>query len=42
MDVGGGVRLVDGSEARIVSGIDDRSRFIVSAGVVVRATAADV
>ena len=31
MDVVGGVRLVDGSEAKIVSGIDDHSRFVVSA-----------
>jgi len=39
MDVVGGVRLADGSEAKIVSGIDDHSRFIVSAAVVARATA---
>jgi transposase InsO family protein len=39
MDVVGGVRLVDGSEAKIVSGIDDHSRFCVSAYVVARATA---
>ena len=39
MDVVGGVRLVDGSEAKIVSGVDDHSRFCVSAQVVVRATA---
>jgi transposase InsO family protein len=39
MDIVGGVRLVDGSEAKIVSGIDDHSRFCVSAHVVVRATA---
>jgi len=39
MDVVGGVRLADGSEAKIVSGIDDHSRFCVSALVVARATA---
>jgi transposase InsO family protein len=39
MDVVGGVRLADGSEAKIVSGIDDHSRFCVSAHVVARATA---
>lgn len=39
MDIVGGVKLVDGSEAKIVSGIDDHSRFIVSAYVVERATA---
>jgi len=39
MDVVGGVRLVDGSEAKIVSGVDDHSRFCVSAMVVPRATA---
>jgi transposase InsO family protein len=39
MDVVGGVRLVDGSEAKIVSGVDDHSRFCVSAFVVPRATA---
>jgi transposase InsO family protein len=42
MDVVGGVRLVDGSEAKIVSGIDDHSRFVVSAFVVARATARPV
>jgi transposase InsO family protein len=42
MDVVGGVRLVDGSEAKIVSGIDDHSRFVVSACVVARATARPV
>jgi transposase InsO family protein len=42
MDIVGGVRLVDGSEAKIVSGIDDHSRFVVSAFVVARATARPV
>ena len=31
MDIVGGVRLVEGGEAKIVSGIDDHSRFVVSA-----------
>ena len=39
MDIVGGVRIVDGSEAKIVSGVDDHSRFCVSAKVVARATA---
>jgi hypothetical protein len=42
MDIVGGVRLADGSEAKIVSGIDDHSRFVVSAYVVARATARPV
>lgn len=42
MDIVGGVRLVDGGEAKIVSGIDDHSRFVVSARVVARATARPV
>ena len=36
MDIVGGVRLADGSEAKIVSGIDDHSRFCVIAEVVGR------
>jgi Integrase core domain len=39
LGVVGGVRLVDGSEAKIVSGVDDHSRFCISALVVARATA---
>ena len=39
MDIVGGVRLVDGSEAKIVTGVDDHSRFCVSAFVTARATA---
>jgi transposase InsO family protein len=39
MDIVGGVRIADGSEAKIVSGIDDHSRFVISAYVVERATA---
>jgi transposase InsO family protein len=42
MDIVGGVRLVDGCEAKIVSGIDDHSRFVVCACVVMRATARPV
>jgi transposase InsO family protein len=42
MDIVGGVQIVDGSEAKIVSGIDDHSRFAVCARVVVRATARPV
>ena len=38
LDVVGGVLLVDGTEAKIVTGIDDNSRFCVAAGIVVRAT----
>jgi transposase InsO family protein len=39
MDIVGGVRLVDGSEAKIVTGVDDHSRFCISALIVPRATA---
>ncbi|MGE0307903.1 MAG: IS481 family transposase [Acidimicrobiia bacterium] len=39
MDIVGGVRLVGGGEAKIVSGVDDHSRFCISAFVVERATA---
>jgi hypothetical protein len=39
MDIVGGVRLADGTEAKIVSGVDDHSRFCISALVVPRATA---
>jgi transposase InsO family protein len=39
MDVVGGVRLADGTEAKVVTGVDDHSRFCVSASVVARATA---
>lgn len=42
MDVMGGVRLSDGSELKVVTGIDDHSRFCVSALVVKRATARPV
>ncbi len=39
MDVVGGVRLADGTEAKVITGVDDHSRFCVSAYVVARATA---
>ena len=42
MDVMGGVFLVDGSELKVVTGLDDHSRFCVSAKVVRRATARPV
>ena len=38
MDVVGGVLLADGKEAKILTGIDDHSRFCVSAGLMLRAT----
>lgn len=39
MDIVGGVKLADGSEAKVVTGVDDHSRFCVSVLVVARATA---
>ncbi len=42
MDIVGGVMLADGWKASILSGIDDHSRFIVSAHVMRRATARPV
>jgi len=42
MDVMGRVHLADGLEVKVVTGIDDHSRFIVCARVVVRATARPV
>jgi hypothetical protein len=38
MDIVGGVLLGDGSEAKVVTGVDDHSRFCVIAAVVRRAT----
>jgi hypothetical protein len=38
MDVVGGVLLADGSECKVLTGIDDHSRFVMCAGVMVRAT----
>lgn len=42
MDVVGGVHLADGVEVKVVTGIDDNSRFVVCARVVARATARPV
>ena len=42
MDITGGVHLADGRVASVVTGIDDYSRFCVSAAVVIRATAKPV
>jgi hypothetical protein len=42
LDVMGGVRLVDGSEVKAVTGIDDHSRFCVAFGLVERATSRPV
>jgi transposase InsO family protein len=42
MDIVGGVQLVSGVKASIVSGVDDHSRFVISARVVERATARPV
>jgi transposase InsO family protein len=42
MDVVGGVHLGDGVEFKVITGIDDNSRFVVSAKVVARATARPV
>jgi transposase InsO family protein len=38
LDVMGSVRLVDGTEAKLISGVDDHSRFAVIATVVARAS----
>jgi transposase InsO family protein len=42
MDITGGVVLADGSKLQVLTGIDDHSRFCVSARVLVRATARPV
>jgi transposase InsO family protein len=42
MDVMGGVKLADGTELKLVSGLDDHSRFCVSAFLTCRATARPV
>jgi transposase InsO family protein len=42
MDVVGGIHLGDGVEVKCVTGIDDNSRFVVSAMLVARATARPV
>jgi transposase InsO family protein len=38
MDVVGGVLLADATSCKVLTGIDDHSRFVVCAGVMVRAT----
>jgi transposase InsO family protein len=38
MDVMGGVLLDDGTDVKVVTGVDDHSRFCVAAGLVTRAT----
>src|SRR5437867_6249117 len=38
MDVMGGVLLTDGTELKVLTGIDDHSRFCVADGLVIRAT----
>ncbi|MFI0454616.1 IS481 family transposase [Actinomadura sp. 6N118] len=38
MDIVGGVLLADGTECKVVTGVDDHSRFCVIASVVTRAT----
>lgn len=42
MDVVGGVLLADGRECKILTGIDDHSRFVVCAGIMVRANSRSV
>ncbi|HUC37338.1 MAG TPA: IS481 family transposase [Acidimicrobiales bacterium] len=42
MDVVGGVLLADGTECKVLTGVDDHSRFCVCAGIMVRATARPV
>ena len=42
MDIVGGVKPTDGTEASVVTGVDDHSRFCVSAKVVARTTARPV
>jgi transposase InsO family protein len=39
LDVVGGVLLSDGTECKVLTGIDDHSRFVVAAGVMTRAVA---
>lgn len=42
LDVVGGVVLADGTECKVLTGIDDHSRFCVCAGVMARATSRPV
>jgi transposase InsO family protein len=39
MDVMGGVRLADGTEAKVLTGVDDHSRYCVAAGLMASANA---
>jgi hypothetical protein len=39
MDITGGIWLASGQELKVVTGIDDHSRFCVAAGLVERANA---
>ena len=42
LDVVGGVLLADGTECKVLTGVDDHSRYCVCAGVMVRATSRPV
>ena len=42
MDVVGGVLLADGSQCKVLTGIDDHARFVVCAAVMIRATSRSV
>lgn len=42
LDIVGGIQLADGRECKLVTGIDDHSRFVVIAGVVVVANSRSV
>ena len=42
MDIVGGVLLEGGTECKVLTGVDDHSRFCVCAGIMVRATARPV
>ena len=42
MDIVGRVLLDDGTECKVLTGVDDHSRFCVCAGIMVRATARPV
>jgi transposase InsO family protein len=42
MDIVGGVLLADGSECKVLTGVDDHSRFCVCVGIMTRATARQV
>ena len=39
LDVVGGILLADGTECKVLTGIDDHSRFVVAAGIMTRAVA---